>query len=83
MNCEAGPAASAYTQATRLGLADEAAGAKVPWLTEALYNLGNLESSRNNDGGACRAWNQYLARNPTNQALINEVKRLMLGLRGC
>jgi tetratricopeptide (TPR) repeat protein len=73
-------AAAALTTATRIAAEDEK-DTPVPWLTEALYLLGRYELDRRNDGAARRAWEQYLARNPSNQTQVIEVKRIMMGLR--
>jgi tetratricopeptide (TPR) repeat protein len=57
-------------------------GATIPWLTDALYLLGSIENQLRRDAQARRAWEQYLARGPSNQTQEKEVRRLMLGLRG-
>jgi tetratricopeptide (TPR) repeat protein len=79
---QASKAAAALTRATSGAMAEEKKGGeKVDWLTEALYLLGRVEHDRRNDGAARRAWEAYLARNPTNLPQVDEVKRLLLGLR--
>lgn len=78
-------AAAALTRATAVALAEEKKGGekaeKIPWLTEALYLLGRVEHDRRNEGAARRAWEGYLARNPSNLPQVDEVKRLLLGIR--
>ncbi len=75
-------AAAALTRATSGALAVEKKGAeKVAWLTEALYLLGRVEHDRRNEAAARRAWETYLERSPTNLPQVDEVKRLLLGLR--
>ena len=54
----------------------------MPWLTDAYWLLGTVAYARNDLGGARRAWQTYLDRNPTNQTQANDVRRTMLGLRG-
>lgn len=79
---QAGPAAAALTRATEVALGEEKqGGAKVEWLTDALYLLGRIEFDRRNGGSARRAWEGYLGRGPTNRTQVDEVKRLLLGLR--
>jgi tetratricopeptide (TPR) repeat protein len=76
-------AAGALWSATDLGTGDEKRlGTQVPWLTDALYLLGSIENALRHDAQARRAWEQYLSRGPTNQTQQQEVRRLMLGLRG-
>lgn len=79
---QAAKAAGALTRATNAALAEEKkGGAKVEWLTEALYLLGRVEHDRRSEGAARRAWELYLGRNPTNLPQVDEVKRLLIGLR--
>lgn len=74
--------AAALTRATNAAIAEEKKGnAKVDWLTEALYLLGRVEHDRRSEGAARRAWELYLGRNPTNLPQVDEVKRLLIGLR--
>ena len=68
-------AAKALTLATRLAKPD------TPWLTQAYLNLGYAEYSRSNRRQAIDAWEAYLARNPSSQAQVNEVKKLLLRLK--
>jgi predicted Zn finger-like uncharacterized protein len=76
-------AADALWSATRLASEDERkTNTQVPWLTDALYLLGSIENALHRDAQTRRAWEQYLARGPTNQTQADEVRRLMLGLRG-
>ena len=80
---QAAQAATALGRATAAALADERRGdAKVPWLTEALYQLGRIESDRRNDAAARRAWETYLARSPASTPQAEEVKRMLMSLRG-
>ena len=75
---QAGAAATALTEAVRLAKEKEKAqGMQVPWLTESLYFLGRVESDRRNVGGARRAWEDFLGRNPPNQTQVDEVKRYL------
>jgi tetratricopeptide (TPR) repeat protein len=79
---QAGKAATALTRATSGAMAEEKKGTeKVAWLTEALYLLGRVEHDRRNEAAARRAWEAYLGRNPSNLPQVDEVKRLLLGLR--
>ncbi len=79
----ASAAAASLTRATASALAAERRGEpKVSWLTEALYQLGRIESDRRNDGAARRAWETYLARSPASSPQAAEVRRMLLGLRG-
>jgi tetratricopeptide (TPR) repeat protein len=70
-------AAAALTRATSTAVTDEKKGEKVAWLTEAFYLLGRVEHDRRNDAAARRAWESYLARNPSNLPQVDEVKRLL------
>ncbi|MBP9087969.1 MAG: tetratricopeptide repeat protein [Kofleriaceae bacterium] len=75
---QAGSAAMALTEAVRLGKEKEKAlNIQVPWLTESLYFLGRVESDRRNVGGAKRAWEDFLGRNPPNPTQVDEVKRYL------
>ncbi len=77
-----GPAEQALSRATTIALADERAnGVAVPWLTDAYWLLGTVESARRNDAGMCRAWRSYLDRQPPSGAQSDEVRRIMLGCR--
>ena len=78
----AADAARAYTRATELAAATEGAN-KVPWLTDAYATLGDLEKGRDNFGAACRAYRQYLSRNPPNADKIKAISQEMLGIPGC
>ena len=75
---QAGSAAMVLTEAVRLGKEKEKAlGIQIPWLTESLYFLGRVESDRRNVGGAKRAWEDFLGRNPPNPTQVDEVKRYL------
>lgn len=80
---QAGKAAAALTRATSGAMAEEKkeGAVKIAWLTEALYLLGRVEHDRRNEAAARRAWEAYLGRNPSNLPQVDEVKRLLLGLR--
>ena len=79
---QAGSAAMALTEAVRLGKEKEKAlSIQVPWLTESLYFLGRVESDRRNVGGAKRAWEDFLGRNPPNPTQVDEVKRYLANPR--
>ena len=43
--------------------------------------LGRVEHDRRTEAAARRAWETYLERSPTNLPQVDEVKRLLLGLR--
>jgi tetratricopeptide (TPR) repeat protein len=76
-------AAGALWSATDLAAADERKlGTTVAWLTDAYYLLGSIENAMRRDAQAKRAWEQYLARGSSNKTQEQEVRRLMLGLRG-
>ncbi len=69
-------AIAALTNATRLGLEQEKKdGAKVAWLTEALYRLGRIHMDRGNERAAKAAWEKYVARGPKAGAQLEEVRR--------
>jgi len=68
-------AIAAYGNATRLGLAAEQAGAKLPWLTEALYKLGRIYMDSGNEQAAKAAWVKFVRRNPKPGAQLDEVRR--------
>ena len=68
-------AIAAYANATRLGLDDEKAGGKVPWLTEALYKLGRINMDSGKEKAAKAAWEKFVARNPKPGAQLDEVRR--------
>lgn len=76
---ESNPAASAaaFGAATRMAAEEEAkTGTEVPWLTEALYLLGSVEESRNNNAAAKAAWQRWLDRNPTKDpTLVDQIRR--------
>ncbi|MEZ4363102.1 MAG: tetratricopeptide repeat protein [Kofleriaceae bacterium] len=79
---QASGSAAALTRASQAALAEEAnGGPKVEWLTEALYVLGRIEHDRRNEAAARRAWEAYLLRNPPNQTQVDEIKRLLRGMR--
>jgi tetratricopeptide (TPR) repeat protein len=69
-------ALTALTNATRLGLAQEKRrGQLVPWLTEALYQLGRVYMDAGKERAARSAWQKYVARNPKAGAQLDEVRR--------
>jgi tetratricopeptide (TPR) repeat protein len=74
-------AAALWTATSLAGEDEKRTGAPTPWLTDALYLLGNIENTLRHDAQTCRAWGQYLARSPTNQTQSSEVRRVMMGLR--
>jgi tetratricopeptide (TPR) repeat protein len=58
-------AAGAFTRATELGLeAERDKGVTVPWLTGAYGKLGDVLESKGSHRDACRAYREYLGRNP-------------------
>jgi uncharacterized protein HemY len=76
-------AASAFERATALGTKEERdTGVTVPWLTQALYRLGRVYEVEGNRAGSCRAWMEFLRRNPTDRVQANEVRTLTYGCRG-
>jgi tetratricopeptide (TPR) repeat protein len=78
----AGAAAGAYTSATEIALADERTGKPAPkWLTEAFWQLGQLDETTGNERGACAAYDHYLERNPADTIKVREVKNTKLRLR--
>ena len=64
--------AAALTNAVTLAEDD------TPWLTDALYMLGDAHWRLNNASGAKSAWKRYLARSPTNAVEVNAVRRRLL-----
>ncbi len=77
-----GSAQSAFAQAVRLGSQEEkTSGTAVPWLTEALYNLGRtaIDSNPSNEAVAKRAWEQWVMRPGLDKrgAKFQEVQRLL------
>jgi len=78
----AGAAATALERATSLATKDERErGTTVAWLTDALWLLGSVQQVLRNDGATRNAWEAYLARNPSNKAQADEVRRNLLPLR--
>ncbi|MCA9680148.1 MAG: tetratricopeptide repeat protein, partial [Myxococcales bacterium] len=72
-------ALSHYAAASRLAKKDEAEGrGTAAWLTDALWQLGELEYNDNHDRGMCDAWRDYLGRNPSDAVKVDRVKRTML-----
>ena len=75
---QGGATVSSLTTAVKLGLEEEVQSGKLlEWLTDAMYTLGQMEYERRNHGAAKRAWNQYIARSPKDQARVDEVKRAL------
>ena len=71
-------AISAFERATALALkVEKDGGAAPPWLTDALYQLGDINRTMNNLKAAKSAWEKWLQRNPKETARIKEVKQLM------
>jgi tetratricopeptide (TPR) repeat protein len=58
---------AAFEKATRLGLEEEAKGAKLDWLTEAFYTLGDQYQLLHDLSGQKRAWQTYIGRHPKDQ----------------
>ena len=76
---DGGSTAHAFGEATRLGADEEKAGAKLPWLTDAFYRLGQIEQLLHDDGAARAAYKRYIDRNPPQSAQLAEAKRLLSG----
>jgi tetratricopeptide (TPR) repeat protein len=75
-------ATAAYAEASRLAQDDERAGKpQVSWLTDALWQLGQLYADGGADAKACKAWGDYVARNPQDLVKVRNVKTQMLGMR--
>jgi tetratricopeptide (TPR) repeat protein len=69
-------AAAALANATKRGFDEEKQmGMVVPWLTEALYYQGRVNSDLHNDSGARDAWEKFVARNPPNDARLQEARQ--------
>ena len=73
------PAAGALEQATRLGAEEEKAGTKLDWLTEAYYQLGQVQYMEHNAAAARAAYQHYVDRSPPAGAQLNEAHRLLNG----
>jgi len=72
------PAVGAYKIATRRALDEiKKTGTTPTWYAEALYQLGNLANQLSDEATACRAWKDYLAQGPKNQARVGEVSRFL------
>ena len=74
---QAGPAQQSFATATRLAQEDEKkTGEAVPWLTEALYQLGNISLLLHDDPAARRAWELYVSRPGLKPgARLDEIRR--------
>jgi predicted Zn-dependent protease len=78
-DANSGSAAGALEQATRLGAEEEKAGTKLDWLTEAYYQLGEVQHIAHNDVAARAAYQHYVDRSPPAGAQLNEARRLLSG----
>jgi tetratricopeptide (TPR) repeat protein len=71
-------AISTYNKAITLAEEVENKGEPAPaWLTDALYELGNLNFTLNNYKQAKQAWEKWLLRNPKQDAKYKEVKNTL------
>ena len=69
-------AASALTAATQHGLKEEAAtGRTLDWMIHAYYKLGDVQKMLGNDAAMIDAWQNFIARNPTDPVLKSQVQR--------
>jgi len=67
------------SEATRLGLEEEKAGATLDWLTPEFYALGEIQQLAHNDVAARDAYQHFVDRSPPAGAQLTEARRLLNG----